>query len=197
MGRVNNSFRTRFSITIVALVLSTSSYSKEQENEKQKFENFYLGIRLGEASFKNAGSNSDDSCNNTSIIAGLYAGIQITSWLDIEANITNYDTVDDSYAEEKSLVDMNSFDLSTRLSYSLRPKWQLFTRFGISQQYIDKYSTKAEQKHDKVRGAIGALGVIYRWLPQWSIRGEYQFINRIGNSDLLYSDLHSYSLGFS
>ncbi len=158
---------------------------------------FYVGGRLGWGHFQDACDSNADECNEDTFGGGVYAGYQFNDWLALEAGVTDYGKVDATYNGSRVSADAYGAELSAKFSYHLSPEWALFSRLGASYQDIDKTSDWEGQQNSQDWNTLVALGIEYRLSQRWSLRGEYQFIDGIGDSDVLQSDLHFTSLGLT
>ncbi len=158
---------------------------------------FYLGGRLGWSVFKDACGREVNACNDQTFGAGLYGGYQFNDWFALEGGVTDYGKPDARYDAGAISADTFGAELSAKLSYSLSPKWSLFGRLGGAYQDIEKVSDNSKKQSSQDWNTLVALGVNYRLSPQWSLRSEYQFIDGIGDSRALQSDLHFTSLGLT
>ncbi|WP_045492464.1 OmpA family protein [Vibrio hyugaensis] len=159
---------------------------------------FYLGGRLGGASFQDACGSEAYVCNDETFGGGIYGGYQFNDWFALEGGVTDYGKPDARYdAAARVSADTFGAELSAKLSYSLSSEWTLFGRLGASYQDIEKVSDLSKKQSSQDWNTLVALGVNYRLSPQWSLRSEYQFIDGIGDGRVLQSDLHFTSLGLT
>lgn len=158
---------------------------------------WYLGARLGASSFQDVCSTGNTKCDNETVGYGLYGGYQVLPWLGIEVSANDYGTPEAQYGN--STVEASSWDvqLSTVLSYPLYQELDAYARLGAAYVNIDKTSTWDEDQDAQEWEVVSALGLKYTLSPDWEIRGEYQYIDGIGNGDVLQGDMHSVFVGLN
>lgn len=158
---------------------------------------WYLGARLGASSFQDVCSTGNTKCDNETVGYGLYGGYQVLPWLGIEVSANDYGTPEAQYGN--STVEASAWDvqLSTVLSYPLYQELDAYARLGAAYVNIDKTSTWDEDQDAQEWEVVSALGLKYTLSPDWEIRGEYQYIDGIGNGDVLQGDMHSVFVGLN
>lgn len=83
-----------------------------------------------------------------------------------------------------------------KLSYPLSEHLDLFTRFGGMYSFLEKnaeVATYAQEQSDW--SLLSSVGMSYQFSPNWSLRGEYQFVDGIGEHSFGQADLHFTSIG--
>ncbi|OBS95500.1 hypothetical protein A9261_15080 [Vibrio tasmaniensis] len=183
-----------FLLSITSLISIPFAFAKEplvkKTNPLTQSSYFYVGGRLGWGDFQGACGNDATECNDNTFSGGVYGGYQLNDWLALEAGITDYGKIDASYSGSRVSADTYGTELSAKLANHLTPEWALFSRLGASYQDIDKTSDWHGEQSSQGWNTLIALGIDYRLSQQWSLRGEYQFIDGIGNNNTLQSDLH-------
>ncbi|OEF86461.1 hypothetical protein A142_11015 [Vibrio splendidus 12E03] len=192
----NTSVLLIFSMGVGGLSLAKGAPELEATHELSLSPHFYVGGRFGWGYFLDACESDANECNEDTFGGGVYAGYQFNDWLALEAGVTDYGEIDATYNGSRVSADAYGAELSAKFSYHLSPDWTLFSRLGASYQDIDKTSDWGQQNSQDWNTLV-ALGIDYRFSQQWSLRGEYQFIDGIGDSDVLQSDLHFTSLGLT
>lgn len=158
---------------------------------------FYVGGKMGWGHFQDACTQAATDCDNNTLGMGIYAGYQLNRWFSIDVGINDYGELKANYSNGEASADVQTLAVSTRWTYPIDLNWSAFTRLGASYQKIEKSSAwKSAQKSDKWQ-PIASAGVSYRLSQNWSIQGEYQFIDGIGESNIGKSDLHFTSLGLT
>lgn len=185
------------SMCVGGLPLAKGAPELEATHELPLSPHFYVGGRFGWAYFLDACDSDANECNEDTFGGGVYAGYQFNDWLALEAGVTDYGQIDATYNGSRVNADAYGAELSAKFSYHLSPEWALFSRLGASYQDIDKTSDWEEQQNSQDWNTLVALGIDYRLSQRWSLRGEYQFIDGIGDSEVLQSDLHFTSLGLT
>lgn len=158
---------------------------------------WYLGGRSGWVNYQDACEAGNTSCSNDVLGYGAYGGFQFTPWLGLELAVTDYGNPSSSYLDDSVDVGMFGSELSVLLSYPLSTNIDVYTRLGVAYQHIDKQSTWLGSQTADEWGVVSAVGLDYALSNNWSLRGEYQFIDGIGNGDTLQSDMHFISLGLT
>ena len=156
---------------------------------------WYLGVRGGWANYQDACGTNNTECNDNPAGFGLYGGYQFYSWFALELGITDYGSAEAFYGADKVQADLLDAQLSAKLSYDLSNKLDAYLRLGASYQSLNKESTWAEYDSNNRLSAVSAVGLEYALTTNWSLRGEYQLIDGIGDRELLKADMHFVSLG--
>lgn len=174
-------------------------------NAFPEFQNghFYLGARAGWVAYQDACDTSASDCDNDTFGYGLYAGYQFNDWFALEAGVTDYGEPSATYPLSSDIngqsvsADIYGAELAAKLSYRLSSRWALFTRLGASYQDIDKTSDWQGESSSQEWNTMISAGVDYRLSQRWSLRGEYQFIDGLGDSTVEQADLHFTSIGLT
>lgn len=158
--------------------------------------NAYVGARLGWAAYSDACNSNAQDCTNDTLGYGVYGGYQFNSWFALEGGVTSYGSPDARYSTGRISADVWGSEMTVKFSYPLAERWDVFSRLGASYQDIDKdLPNGMSSKSGNDWNTLATLGVSYRLSQHWSLRGEYQFIDGIGNNDAGQADLHFTSLG--
>ncbi|MGF1806376.1 OmpA family protein [Aliivibrio sifiae] len=182
---------------------STEVLAKENKDlltsprESSVNSHFYLGIRSGWSSVNGACSDSVIDCDDNTVGYGIYSGYQLTSWFALEGGITDYGKPGAHYSNDQVSSDIKGAELSVVFRQSFAESWSAYTRLGVSYQNIEKNSEWAGNQNEGDLNTLAALGLSYSFSKQWSLRGEYQFIDGIGGSNIQQADLHFTSLGLT
>ncbi|NRD71905.1 TonB-dependent receptor [Shewanella sp. VB17] len=166
-------------------------------SENQNNEHVYVGLRGGWTNFQDACSNSNSECNNDTFGYGLYTGYQFTSWFALEAALTDYGSIDASYGFNNVSTDIWGSELTGVFSYAISSNFDTYLRVGAAYQDIEKTSSWENELSSNEWDIVSAVGLDYRLSPNLSIRGEYQFIDGIGDNNVMQADMHFISLGLS
>ncbi len=179
--------------TADASVVASSAFPAYQNGH------FYLGARMGWAAYQDACSSSANDCNDDTFGYGAYVGYQFNHWLALEGGVTAYGEPDATYPEGDLAAEVTGGEVAVKLSYPLTERVDVFTRLGGAYQSIDK-STSMTSGSMSSHGwnTLASLGMSYRLSQRWSLRGEYQFIDGIGeDNDIGQADLHFTSIGLA
>ncbi|AGH81007.1 outer membrane protein A [Psychromonas sp. CNPT3] len=176
---------------------STSHEFSDYSDTRQNNAHAYVGLRGGGTYFEGACSSNGSECNDNTFGYGLYGGYQFISWFALEGAVTHYGTPDASYGLKNISAEVLGSELTGVFSYDLSESFDAYARVGVAYQNIEKNSTGGSELTSNEWGMLSALGVDYRVSQNWSLRGEYQFIDGIGNSELMKSDMHFLSLGLT
>lgn len=161
-------------------------------------DHFYIGGKIGWSAYDGACNSTNLDCQNDTFGYGLYGGYQFNRWLALEGGIVSYGEPEAKYSLGKISADVFGGELSVKVGYPISERLELFTRIGGSYQYIDKssfISYQSTKSHEW--NTFGALGTSFRISSNWSVRGEYQFMDGIGERDVGQSDLHFTSVGLT
>ena len=159
---------------------------------------FYLGGRLGWAAFEDACGSDAEYCDNDTLGYGLYGGYQFNDWLALEGGVTDYGSPESRYAAGKVKADVFGTEVAMKLSYPVTERMDVFTRLGGTWQRIDKdFSQMPDSIESSEWNILSSLGLSYRISQRWSLRGEYQFIDGVGDADVDQADQHFTSVGLT
>jgi OOP family OmpA-OmpF porin len=174
-------------------VLASQKQSSDLKHVQSS--HIYVGGRLGWGYFQDSCSRNANSCDDVTLGGGIYIGYQLNYWFALEGGFTYYGKPDASYSEGKVSADTYGAELTGKFSYPLSSEWSLFSRLGAVYQDIEKKSSWDGKQDSQSWNALAAVGLNYHLSPDWSLRAEYQFIDGIGDNNILKSDLHFTSLG--
>ncbi len=180
-----------------ATLLATSNQNLTQ---LPPFQNghFYLGGRLGWAAYDGACGNSALDCTDDTFGYGLYGGYQFNSWFALEGGATSYGSPDARYPAGDVSADVYGGEVVVKLDYPLTERINVFTRLGGAYQYIEKEIPAIQGDSSSHEwNVLSSLGVSYRLSQNWSVRGEYQFIDGIGDGSIGQADSHFTSIGLT
>ncbi|MDB1122732.1 outer membrane beta-barrel protein [Vibrio algarum] len=163
----------------------------------QNNEHIYIGLRGGWTNFQDACSSGSSECNNNTSGFGLYGGYQFTPWFALEAAVTDYGSPNARYGASKVSADILGSELTGLFSYDVSQHFDIYLRAGAAYQNIDKESGSIAEQTSNEWGIVSAVGLDYLLSENWSLRGEYQFIDGIGNDELMQADMHFISLGLT
>ena len=155
----------------------------------------YLGARLGQSYFHDACTGA--ACEERTLGAGLYGGVNLTPWLALEAGINDYGEPHAQHASGRTRLALYSAELSTKLTWPLSEQVSLHTRLGTAYQIIDKRSDWVGKQTSYTWQPLLAVGFKYPLLPELSLRAEYQFIDGVGERAIGKADVHFTSLGLT
>ncbi|XEV12212.1 OmpA family protein (plasmid) [Vibrio alginolyticus] len=159
---------------------------------------FYLGGRLGWAAYEDACGSDAEYCDNDTLGYGLYGGYQFNDWLALEGGVTDYGSPESRYAAGKVEADIYGAEVAVKLGYPLTERMDVFTRLGGAWQRIDKdFSQMPDSIESSEWNILSSLGLSYRISQRWSLRGEYQFIDGVGDADVDQADQHFTSVGLT
>lgn len=180
--------------------LAEENQSKKEVDEviRQDNSHFYTGIRMGGVGFDDACGDGSD-CDDHNFGYGLYGGYQFASWFAIEGGITDYGKAEASYSgNNQTSADIKGVELSTMFMYRFIDDWSIYTRLGVAYQDIDKQSTWEDDQSSNDWNGVAAIGLDYAFATNWSVRGEYQFIDGIGERDTTQqADMSFASIGLT
>ncbi|EHH1079253.1 porin, partial [Vibrio parahaemolyticus] len=178
----------------------TSQATSPTELAFPPFQNghLYLGARAGWAAYQDACGSDALDCTDDTFGYGLYLGYQFNSWLALEGGMTSYGSPDARYSSGDVDADVYGGELAAKLSYPLTERLDVFTRLGGAWQRIDKdFSPMPDAIESSEWNLMSSIGMSYRLSQRWSVRGEYQFIDGIGDGDVEQADSHFTSVGLT
>ncbi|WP_237668102.1 outer membrane beta-barrel protein [Vibrio sp. V43_P6S15P86] len=157
---------------------------------------FYLGGRAGWAAYQDACSDNALDCSDDTLGYGIYGGYQFNSWFALEGGVTSYGSPEARYSYGDVEVDMWGGEVSVKLGYPLTERLDIYTRLGGAYQRIEKtFSQLPDAVNSSEWNLLSSVGLSYRLSQRWSVRGEYQFIDGVGDTDIHQADSHFTSLG--
>lgn len=157
----------------------------------------YVGLRAGWTNFEDACSSGSSECDDDAFGYGLYAGYQFTPWFALEVAATDYGSPEADYGASNVGADVWGSELSGVFSYDVSENVDAYFRVGAAYQGIDKESSWDGVQTSNEWGIVSAVGIDYRLSKNWSLRGEYQFIDGVGNEEVMQADMHFTSLGLT
>ncbi|WP_229603625.1 OmpA family protein [Vibrio parahaemolyticus] len=159
----------------------------------------YVGGRIGWAAYQDACGSSAEYCDTDTLGLGVYGGYQFTDWFALEGGMTSYGSPEARYATGgKVEADVYGGELAVKLSVPITERMALFTRLGGAWQRIDKTVSRMPDSIESSEwNVLSSLGVSYRISQRWSLRGEYQFIDGIGDGEVDQADQHFTSVGLT
>ena len=194
-------------LAILSASISAEPSSTTEPSESTAFfplqnGHLYMGARAGWAAYQDSCASNAIECDDDTFGYGLYAGYQFNNWFALEAGITDYGKPSATYSSpidnsQSVSADTYGAELAAKLSYQLSSRWALFTRLGASYQDIDKTSDWQSTQSSQEWNTMVSAGVDYRLSQRWSLRGEYQFIDGLGDSTVDQADLHFTSIGLT
>lgn len=182
-----------FLATIVtAFPISTQSQTQLDDN------NIFIGGRFLLANFQGACGENNLECNDTSKGMAIYTGYMLNPWLSVESEILDYGEPNATYSFGNISAQIYGIELSTKFHYPLFQHWSIYAGLGVALQSIDKNIewTNSNPKNEYLTPVI-SMGWEYRLSRQWSLRGQYQFLDAIGGATTLYADSHIASIGIA
>ncbi|EIZ1552080.1 OmpA family protein [Vibrio parahaemolyticus] len=180
--------------------LMDESEMHDAESSFPPFQNghVYLGARAGWAAYQDACGSDALDCSEDTFGYGLYLGYQFNSWLALEGGMTSYGSPDARYSSGDVDADVYGAEIAAKLSHPLTERLDVFTRLGGVWQRIDKeFSPMPDAIESSEWNLMSSIGMSYRLSQRWSVRGEYQFIDGIGDGDVEQADSHFTSIGLT
>ena len=159
----------------------------------------YVGARNGWTIFQDACSDTHDKCKNETFGYGFYGGVQLTSWLAIEGGWMDYGKPSSRDHSGDTSASIKSTELTGRFSYQLTSNAELFSRLGVSYQKIVKeHSTLSNTTFKESNfNPLISIGASYYLSPNWSLSGEFQFIDGVGDANVKKADVSFTSVGLT
>lgn len=191
-----------FTRTIIffVLLLPAVSYAdnaphdeKSNNNDDIDSSGIYVGGRLGYS--HNGGScfHNTRSCDKDNVGYGAYIGYQLNKKIALDLS---YNDIGDTKAEYPSIDldgELTDINLALKGSYPVFDKTSLFLKAGLSHW---KGKVKGDGIHlsdSGYRPLLGA-GVEMPFSDRILARLEYQYIDKVGNKEMGYTDPHFLSI---
>lgn len=161
---------------------------------------FYLGAKAGVASYVDSCITQGVSCSDTTFGYGLFGGYTFDQLFSIELSVNDYGSP--QARGNMSNVDVNVRGAEVGVRFALPKLWRLAPYFRVGTHYIDSEQTLHSPEGISRFGYNGwrpslALGLTYPLAKRWDLQLEYQYVNDIGSSETIESDLGFLSLGVS
>ncbi|TNZ87817.1 hypothetical protein CGK40_22995 [Vibrio parahaemolyticus] len=184
------------------VTISTVSYAQLPPDaiasSEPQYGHVYLGGRIGWSALQGACSNDALNCDNDSVGYGIYGGYQLNSWLALEGGITHYGSPSARYAADKVSMDIYGGEVAVKFNVPVTERLDVLTRLGGAYQHIDKtLSSPPDAIESSEWNVLSSIGLSYRLSQRWSMRGEYQFIDGIGDADVGQADAHLTTMGLT
>ena len=178
-------------------VLIIASFPLLAEETGTGSSDFYLGGRVGLSQFQGACDDDALKCDSDKTGIGIYGGYQLFDWMALEGGFTSYGEAFGAYEPGFVSADVYGSEITAKFSYGLSPKLDIYARLGASYQNISKLSDWETEQESNSWNTVTAIGLDYSLSRHWSLRGDYQFIDGIGDGHVLQSDLHFTSIGLT
>lgn len=148
---------------------------------------FYFGTALGASYYNDACSDIFMMCDETSFNYGIYGGYTLAPWISFEGAVNDYGIVKTNWNHSE----FRDIQFSVKTPYLWTDNLSTYLKVGVS--YL--YDNASFYSKSQFKPAIG-FGSEYRFSTNWAVKGEYQFINGIGNGDKR-ADLYSTFIGLT
>lgn len=153
----------------------------------------YAGFQGGVSVYEDACSGGSLNCNDDTFTYGGYGGYPLLSWLTFEVGVMDYGSPDARYSDGSVSADVWGVDASLLASYSLFDELSVYGRAGGAWLSVDKNTDDSGSSLEPLFG----VGLSYLVTPNWAVRGEYRFIDGIGDTTTDKADLHTFLFGVS
>ncbi|MGP1956886.1 MAG: porin OmpA [Arsenophonus sp. NC-PE1-MAG3] len=176
-------------IAIVVAIFATAAQAAPKDNT------WYTGAKLGWSHFEDTvfhpygESVGSVKTKRDKISTGLYLGYQHNQYLGFELGYDWFGRMRYSGQSNNGNLKSMGVQLTARLSYPLTDELNIYTRLGSmvwpteGKANVDNQASFKE--HDSSVSPIYALGLEYAITQEWVTRLDYQWVNYIGDKDLL------------
>lgn len=156
-------------------------------NDFYDYSGWYAGGRFGFSSNEKSCLDDRISCDKTDTGYGIFAGYDFSQRYGIEFS---WNDIGDSSARYQSYnLDgkLKETDLALRISHALNKHVRIYGKVGAA--FWDGEVLGGPEKLDDsgVRPLVGA-GLEFPFSHHWSGRIEYQYIDKVGNSEMGYTN---------
>ncbi len=188
-------------LTVMSAVMGGSAFAESSPpfSSLPDYQNghLYTGARVGWSNFGHScGSGTD--CSADTLGYGVYLGYQFSPWLGLEGGLTAYGESDARYDNgDRVSADVAGGELAMTVSYPLAPRWAMYSRLGGGYASVERDLSFGDNTDEDAWSPLMVLGVDYRLSSDWSLRGEYQYLDEVGGRDTGYADVHFTSLGLT
>ncbi len=181
-----------------AETLSANISSNNESLASYQNKHFYIGARTGWTVYDDACGKDVLACNNNTLGFGIYGGYQFNYWFALEGGMTSYGSPDAHYSIGNVDTDIYGTDITMKFSYPITKNTNIFSRLGGTYLSINKgFSFNSLSISSHQWDVISSLGIEYCLSNNWSLRGEYQYIDGIGDSSVNQADQHFTSIGLT
>ena len=171
--------------------------SEEHEAYSQTANSLYVGTSLGWSDFQDACGLAESDCTNDVLSYGVYAGYQFNAYFALEAGLHSFSQLGANYLDSNSSVDIWGGDIAMVFTLPVSNQVSLYSKLGGAYFDIDKEVDSTDFASTHGWDVLAALGMNYRFSQNWALRGEYSFIDGVGNTSTGQADLHSLTLGLT
>lgn len=169
------------------LMMAVTPLAVADENEWNDQQQWYAGLRAGYSSNENSCRDTRISCDKTDTGYGVFGGYTFNERYGLEIS---WNDIGDSHAQYQDLKltgELAQADVSLRISHPLNADLLAYGKIGAA--YWDGKVTGGfrELTDSGVRPLLGA-GVEFPFASSWAFRVEYQYIDKVGNSAMGFSN---------
>lgn len=152
-------------------------------------EGWYAGLRAGYSNNEDSCIEEPSSCDQTDFGYGAFGGYDFNQNLGVELS---YNDIGDTRARYPSLSlkgELREADLALKLSLMLTERAKLYGKIGAA--YWDAEVTGGPfVLEDKDVSPLFGAGLEVPFSPRWAARLEYQYIHKVGNDRMGYTNPH-------
>ena len=160
---------------------------------------WYAGARIGWSNYADACAPDALACDREDTGFGLFAGWQPLSWFGAELSYNDLGEATASYAFPPGLEltgRIKTFDISARLRWRFGERWTIYGKAGAAYADFTTDAVVNELSEDDWKGLVaGGLG--YDFNRNWQARLEYQYMNKVGDSQQGFTDTHFLTANFA
>lgn len=175
--------KTAIALALAGMAFAASTQAAPQEGT------WYTGAKLGWSNYFSTEKNQDffgsdnvlsrsTHFSKNSLGGGVFGGYQVNPWFAVEMG---YDYLNKLKANDGDLR-TQGIQLSGKLSYPVMQDLDLYTRLG-AMGYRADLRGYVTNKHESGVRALAAVGAEYAFNDNWAGRLEYQYTNKLGNSN--------------
>ncbi|KAB7654179.1 porin OmpA [Plesiomonas shigelloides] len=179
--------KTAIALALAGMAFAASTQAAPQEGT------WYTGAKLGWSNYFSTEKNQDffgsdnvlsrsTHFSKNSLGGGVFGGYQVNPWFAVEMG---YDYLN-KLKNDNGDLRTQGIQLSGKFSYPVMQDLDLYTRLGAMGYRADmKGNTEASDfnRHETGVRALAAVGAEYAFNDNWAGRLEYQYTNKLGNSN--------------
>lgn len=188
--------RTYILLSLFLLPVSVWAVESSQAFNQDK-PYFYMGAQVSGNEFTDSCTAAETTCDDQSVGYGLYYGYRFNNYFSIEHNLLSYGEISSMHSENSTDAKTWGSELSSVFFLPVFDKAALYTKIGGAYTNIEKKSSTFEETNWHGVNLLVAVGTEYQISNKWSVRGEYKFIDGVGDKSMGKADLQSISLGLS
>lgn len=185
------------SLPTLVIAENVSSYKDVRDAKEKTKSHLYIGSQIGLSDYNDSCETSMEGCSNDSFSHGIYTGYQLNEYFALEGGVNTYNHLKSRNLYHSGTVDLWGADLAIVFSLPVSNHLSIYTKVGGAYNHIEKEINGIEYATSNDWDVLTALGLDYRITQNLSLRGEYKYIDGVGNNVTGQADVNSVMLGLT